>query len=107
MPRPSHTGWRLDPVKQVSVYDEMPASCLPIHITEVGAGGGNRYGKSPEEAEKVLGDYVVNAMTCAFGHQAVEAFFFGAWAVCAGANARRTKRCRSTTACSTCCGSSG
>ena len=72
----SHTGGWLDPAEQVSVYDEMAASGLPIHITEFGAGDGTPQGMSREEAEKVRGDYIVNAMTCAFGHPAVEAFFF-------------------------------
>ena len=72
----SHTGGWLDPAEQVSVYDELASSGLPIHITEFGARGGVIAGASPEEAEKALGDYVVNAMTCAFGHPSVEAFFF-------------------------------
>jgi GH35 family endo-1,4-beta-xylanase len=72
----SHTGGWLDPVEQVSVYDEIAASGLPIHITEFGTGGQEPRDGSPEDAERALCDYVVNAMTCAFGHPAVEAFFF-------------------------------
>jgi endo-1,4-beta-xylanase len=72
----SHTGGWLDPVEQVRVYDELAASGLPIHVTEFGADGASRPGMSKEDADKALGDYVVNAMTCAFGHPAVEAFFF-------------------------------
>lgn len=71
----SHTGGWLDPAEQVRVYDELAASGLPIHITEFGTGGVARPGISPQESEKAVDDYIINAMTCAFGHSSVEAFF--------------------------------
>ncbi len=75
----SHTGGWLDHDTQWAVYDEMSTSGLPVHITEFWADTGwlTKQGKLPaDEIENLAADYVTNYMTCAFGHPAIEAFFF-------------------------------
>ncbi len=60
----SHTGTWLSPAAQLTVYDELAQSGLPIHITE--------YGPPPN----VPDEYSANFLTVAFSHPSVEAFFF-------------------------------
>ncbi len=63
----SHPDRNMDPAEQRRVWDQMATSGLPIHITEFGATG---------QDDQAVADYVADMMTCAFGHPAVEAFFF-------------------------------
>jgi GH35 family endo-1,4-beta-xylanase len=75
----SHTGGWTDHASQTAVYDEMAASGLPIHITEFWAHtrGLEADGRLPQdEIDRRQADYVADYLTCAFGHPAVEAFFF-------------------------------
>jgi GH35 family endo-1,4-beta-xylanase len=74
----SHTGWP-NPREQWAVYDEIAAAGLPLHVTEFWADtralkATGRY--SDEDLERMQAQYVVDFLTCAFGHPAVEAFFF-------------------------------
>jgi len=94
-----HDGWQL-PADQMAFYDEMAQTGLPLHITEFWAhtdhlqtkgqrltpGNGDfttenfqntsapKY--SQEEIDLMQADFVENYLTCAFGHNAVEAFIF-------------------------------
>ena len=74
----SHTGGWLGHDRQWPVYDELAAAGLPIHITEFGATTRHleAAGVPQDEIDARRADYVANALTCAFGHPAVEAFFF-------------------------------
>lgn len=75
----SHTGGWLDHPTQVAVYDEMATSGLPVHITEFWANTGEleREGRLPKDEILALqADYVADYLTVAYGHPAVEAFFF-------------------------------
>lgn len=74
----SHIGW-IDHEKQWEIFDQFAGTGLPVHITEFWANmnemrDSGRY--SEEELEQIEADYVGNYLTCAFGHPAVEAFFF-------------------------------
>jgi GH35 family endo-1,4-beta-xylanase len=74
----SHTGGWLDHATQVAVYDEMATSGLPIHITEFWANTHHLKESNlpPQVIDQMAADYVCNYLTCAFGHPAIEAFFF-------------------------------
>jgi hypothetical protein len=64
---------------QLTVYDEISESGLPIHVTEFWASAKDLdpEGKcSPETLAELQSEYIANYMTCAFGHPAIEAFFF-------------------------------
>ena len=63
----SHPDRPMDPAGQRSLWDQMAATGLPVHITE--------FGYDDNDKQRAA-DYVVDMMTCAFGHPAVEAFFF-------------------------------
>ena len=74
----SHTGW-VDHAHQWHVYDEFTASGLPVHITEFWAGtreleAAGKY--SPDQIDHLQADYVANFLTAAFGHPAIQGFFF-------------------------------
>jgi endo-1,4-beta-xylanase len=66
-------GW-MEPAAQRRLYDEMAEAGLPLHVTEFSAGAPR--GVTPAQADQLAADYVANIMTVAFGHAAVEAFFF-------------------------------
>jgi GH35 family endo-1,4-beta-xylanase len=75
----SHTGGWYGHDHQLAVYDEMAASGLPIHITEFWAKTDalEREGRLPQdEIDAMQADYVADCLTCAYGHPAVEGFFF-------------------------------
>jgi GH35 family endo-1,4-beta-xylanase len=75
----SHTGGWIDPATQTAVYDEMASAGLPLHITEFGASTSHleQEGELPPQAvDEMQADYAANYLTCAFGHPAIEAFFF-------------------------------
>jgi GH35 family endo-1,4-beta-xylanase len=75
----SHTGGWLSHQAQLAVYDDYADLGIPIHITEFWANTRQleEAGRLPLEAiEALQADYVANTLTCAFGHPAIEAFFF-------------------------------
>lgn len=74
-----HTGGCVDHATQLAIYDEMATAGLPVHITEFWAHTRRfkEQGVPEEEAAQAQVDYVVNHLTCAFGHPAVEGFFWG------------------------------
>ncbi len=76
----AHTGGWLKPAAQWAVYDELGAVGLPLHVTEfwahLGALGSAASGVPDETLRDLQAEYVANYLTCAFGHPAVEAFFF-------------------------------
>ncbi len=75
----SHTGGWASHADQHQVYDELSACGLGLHITEFWARtkqlteAGNL---DPKQVDQLQADYVENYLTTAFGHPAVEAFFF-------------------------------
>lgn len=95
----SHTGW-LNPEEQTALYDQMAAAGLPLSITEFWAHtrslmpGGKEAEKlsseewrtlketkakkewSADEAEALRDQYVLDYLTVAFGHPAVQSFYF-------------------------------
>lgn len=75
----SHTGGWVGPRDQRAVYDEMAEAGLPVHITEFSAPTRALRGDgefSDEQIDQLLADYTGNYLTVAFGHPAIEAFFF-------------------------------
>lgn len=72
-----HTGGWLDHAAQQAVYDEMAGAGLPIHVTEFWAHTGHLKDKGlPEDlVQEMQAEYVLNHLTCAFAHPAVEGFF--------------------------------
>lgn len=74
-----HVGGWMTARDQVAFYDEMAGADLPIHITEFWASTKTLEEKGqipPDEIAAIQADYIENYLTCAFGHPAVEAFFF-------------------------------
>lgn len=95
----SHTGW-LTPEEQTAFYDQMAAAGIPLSITEFWARtkslmpGGDaserieseewrtlgettaRKDLTAEEAEAFRDQYVLDYLTVAFGHPAVQSFYF-------------------------------
>ena len=74
----SRSGWTY-PSHQVEVYDEFATSGLPIHVTEFTIPtdtleADDRY--SPEDIQELVSLYARRYMTCAFGHPAIDGFFF-------------------------------
>jgi GH35 family endo-1,4-beta-xylanase len=91
--------WQM-PTEQMAYYSEMAAAGLPIHITEFWAHtdhlkkagvrlkadngdftteqyqnqGAPQY--TQKQIDEMQAEYVKNYLTCAFGHPAIEAFFF-------------------------------
>lgn len=73
----SHTGGWMSHVDQMAVYDAYAVLGTPVHITEFWASTKHLKERlSPEDLVELQTDYVANTLTCAFGHPAVEAFFF-------------------------------
>jgi endo-1,4-beta-xylanase len=92
-----HTGW-LNPSEQMAFYDEMSTAGVPLTITEFWANI-NELKKMPrdkieseewrslaniekyqdlneEELAEVRDQYVLNYLTCAFGHPNIDSFYF-------------------------------
>jgi hypothetical protein len=92
-----HTGW-LNPAEQMAFYDEMSTAGIPLTITEFWANI-NELKKMPrdkveseewrsleniekyqdlneEEMAEVRDQYVLNYLTCAFGHPNIDSFYF-------------------------------
>lgn len=76
----SHTGGWARPSQQWAVYDEFSAGTgLPLHITEYWADTKRlkALGTLPDaEIDALQARHVADFLTCAFGHPAVDAFFF-------------------------------
>ncbi|RMD80633.1 MAG: hypothetical protein D6820_06425 [Lentisphaerae bacterium] len=78
----SHTGNWLTPASQWDTYDRISNETgLPVHITEFWAKRNAPHldHLPEEEKDRVIEQYIVQVMTCAFAHPAVDAFFF--WGV--------------------------
>ncbi len=73
----SGSGW-VGLARQTAVFDELAEAGLPLHVTEFWAHTDHleKQGMPREERERRQADYVCNLLSCAFGHPAVEAFFF-------------------------------
>lgn len=95
----SHSGGWIAPAQQFEFYDQMTEAGLPLHITEYWAHTDHLRSKgkklvaedgdfvetdvakkektyTDQEIAQIQADYVENYLTCAFGHPAIEAFFF-------------------------------
>lgn len=75
----SHTGGWGNHAGQMQTYDELySATDLPIHITEFWAKTGHleEQGMPQDEIDAHVLEYITNYITCAFGHPAVDSFFF-------------------------------
>ena len=75
----SHTGRWASPSSQRALYDEFAAAGLRVHITEFWADlrllrESGRYAESDLEAARA--QHILDFLTVAFGHPAVDAFFF-------------------------------
>lgn len=92
-----HTGW-LNPSEQMAFYDEMSEAGIPLTVTEFWARASDLSKKtsqipeseewkafdgkkglenmSPEELEHYRDEYVINYLTCAFGHPNIDSFYF-------------------------------
>ncbi len=74
----SHSGWP-GHAHQWEIYDEFATAGLPLQVTEFWAHTGKleKCGRfSREEIDTMQAEFICNFLTCAFGHPAVEAFFF-------------------------------
>jgi endo-1,4-beta-xylanase len=74
----AHTGL-ISHSHQRRIYDQFATAGIPVHITEFWArirDFAEAERMSPESREELLAEYVANYLTCAFGHSAVDAFFF-------------------------------
>jgi GH35 family endo-1,4-beta-xylanase len=75
----AHTGGWIDHVTQWNVYDELAQAGLPLHVTEFWANQKalESRGDLPQDVkDHMQADYVRNYLTAAFGHPAIDAFFF-------------------------------
>jgi GH35 family endo-1,4-beta-xylanase len=92
-----HTGW-LSPVDQMTFYDEMSEAGIPLTVTEFWANtkelknisqkavegeewrnfaGNKKYENlSDAELEEIRDQYILNYLTCAFGHPNIDSFYF-------------------------------
>jgi GH35 family endo-1,4-beta-xylanase len=92
-----HTGW-LSPSEQMTFYDEMSTAGIPLTVTEFWAntnelkkmprekveseewrslGNIDKYQNlSDDELAHVRDEYVLNYLTCAFGHPNINSFYF-------------------------------
>lgn len=92
-----HTGW-LTPMKQMAFYDEMSEAGIPLTVTEFWANikelkdisqiavegeewrsfaGNKKYETlSDEELEEIRDKYILDYLTCAFGHPNIDSFYF-------------------------------
>jgi endo-1,4-beta-xylanase len=76
----SHTGWVQNHSEQTAVYDQYGEAGWTVHITEFWAHIKDLRAKHPDvpeaELQELLGEYVANYLSAAFGHPAVGAFYF-------------------------------
>lgn len=74
----AHTGGWIDHATQWAIYEELSQAGLPLHVTEFWAHTKEliKGGVPAEEAARMHADYVVDYLTVAFGHPAIEGFFF-------------------------------
>ena len=74
----SHTGGWLDHSSQLAVYDEMATGNVPLHVTEFWADIDHlkQQGLPEDHIVEMQAEYVCNYLTVAFGHPAIEGFFF-------------------------------
>jgi GH35 family endo-1,4-beta-xylanase len=74
----SHTGGWLPHDAQAALYDEMAGCGLPLHVTEFWAKTRELPPHHLDDAalDELHAQYVADYLTVAFGHPAVEAFFF-------------------------------
>lgn len=92
-----HTGW-LTPAEQMAFYDEMSTAGIPLTITEFWANTGElkKMAEEPPESEEwrtfgnqplskklsetelkeIRDQYILDYLTCAFGHPNVDSFYF-------------------------------
>ena len=92
-----HTGW-LTPSQQMAFYDEMSEAGIPLTVTEFWASinelkdisqkavegeewrsfaGNKKYENlSDEELEEIRDKYILDYLTCAFGHPNIHSFYF-------------------------------
>jgi GH35 family endo-1,4-beta-xylanase len=92
-----HTGW-LTPAEQMAFYDEMSEAGIPLTVTEFWANvnelknisqkavegeewrafAGNRKFEnlSDEELEEIRDKFILDYLTCAFGHLNIDSFYF-------------------------------
>lgn len=75
----SHIGW-MEHDTQWAMYDEFSGKTgLPVHITEFWANMHDMPGAercSEDDLAHIKAEYIANFLTCAFGHPAIDAFFF-------------------------------
>jgi hypothetical protein len=87
------------PSAQAAVYDELAETGIPLSITEFWASQGDLFGAdgkmiieseewrtlgekkekseySRDELQQIRDEFVINFMTCAFGHPAIHSFYF-------------------------------
>jgi endo-1,4-beta-xylanase len=74
----AHTGGWIDHATQWAIYEELAQAGLPLHVTEFWAHTKElvKAGLPAEEAACLQTDYVCDYLTVAFGHPAIEGFFF-------------------------------
>lgn len=74
----AHTAGWLTPTKQWAVYDELAQAGLPLHVTEFWADLDDLLaaGVNATEAADMQAQYIADYLTCAFGHDRIDAFFF-------------------------------
>lgn len=74
----AHTGGWIRPATQLAVYDELAEAGLPLHVTEFWASTHalRQAGLPQDEIDRRQADYIRDYLTVAFGHPAIEAFFF-------------------------------
>lgn len=74
----AHTGSWMSPGEQTAILDDFATAGVPLHYTEFWAHNHHliQAGMDPAEAEEKKADYIERVMTVAFGHPAVDAFYF-------------------------------
>lgn len=74
----AHTAGWLTPGMQWAVYDDLAQAGLPLHVSEFWADLDDLLaaGVSEREAADMQAQYVADYLTCAFGHDRIDAFFF-------------------------------
>jgi len=88
----SHTGGWSDHALQIEAYEHLAQAGLPLHITEFWAHTRHlqEAGMPQEQIDQLQAEYVGNFLTVAFGHPAVESFFF--WGIMGNAVRWRNDR---------------
>jgi len=71
----SGKGW-ISPYIQNAVFDELSKAKIPLHVTEFWAHTDHIKDIDQEKVYEMQAEYVKKILTVAFGHPAVEAFFF-------------------------------